>query len=84
MVCWKDSVSFRLPGIPLSSEVCRLAHLILVMPSTNAVSERSFSSMKRLKTYFRSTMHQDRLNHVMLLNMNHEKVDQLDIECHRR
>ena len=33
------------------SEVCRLAHLILVMPATNAVSERSFSAMRRLKTY---------------------------------
>ena len=47
------------------SEVCRLAHLILVMPATNAVSERSFSAMRRLKTYLRSTMCQSRLNHVM-------------------
>lgn len=37
-------------------EVCRLAQLILVMPATNAVSERSFSAMRRLKTYLRSTM----------------------------
>ena len=27
------------------SEVCKLIHLILVMPATNAVSERSFSSL---------------------------------------
>ena len=62
------------------SEVCRLAHLILVMPATNAVSERSFSAMRRLKTYLRSTMSQSRLNHVMLLSINQEKVDQLDID----
>ncbi len=62
------------------SEVCRLAHLILVMPATNAVSERSFSAMRRLKTYLCSTMCQGRLNHVMLINMNHENVDQLDID----
>ena len=62
------------------SEVCRLAHLILVMPATNAVSERSFSAMRRLKTYLRSTMCQSRLNHVMLLSINREKVDKLDID----
>ena len=62
------------------SEVCRLAHLILVMPATNAVSEHSFSAMRRLKTYLRSSMRQSRLNHVMLLNINREKVDQLDID----
>ena len=62
------------------SEVCRLAHLILVMPATNAVSERSFSAMRRLKSYLRSTMSQSRLNHVMLLSINQEKVDQLDID----
>ncbi len=62
------------------SELCRLAHLILVMPATNAVSECSFSAMRRLKTYLCSTMCQGRLNHVTLLNMNHEKVDQLDID----
>lgn len=47
----------------LLSEICKLIHLILVMPATNAVSERSFSSLRRLKTYLRSTMHQNRLNH---------------------
>ena len=61
------------------TEVCLLAHLILFMPATNAVSERSFSAMRRLKTYLRSTMSQSRLNHVMLLNINRGKVDQLDI-----
>ena len=36
--------------------------------------------MRRLKTYLRSSMRQSRLNHVMLLNINREKVDQLDID----
>ena len=61
------------------SEVCQLARLILVMPATNAVSERCFSTMRRLKTYLRSTMSQSRLNHVMLLSINRERVDKLDI-----
>ena len=69
-----------LPLKSFFSEVCRLACLILVMPATNAASKRSFSAMRRLKTYLRSTMRQSRLNHLLLLNINREKVDQLDID----
>ena len=39
----------------LLSEVCALGKLILVMPATNAVSERSFSALKPVKTYLRAT-----------------------------
>ena len=39
-----------------------LLQLILVMPATNVTSERSFSSVRRIKAYFRSTMKQDGLN----------------------
>ena len=61
--------------------MCVLVRLILVIPATNAVSERSFSSMKRLKSYLRSTMNQSRLNHVMILHLNKEKVDNLDLDA---
>ena len=43
------------------SEVCTMAHLILVMPASNAVSEQSFSVMRRIKSYLRSTKGQARL-----------------------
>ena len=39
----------------LLSQVVKIAKLILVMPATNAISERSFSALKRVKTYLRST-----------------------------
>ena len=35
----------------LLSEICVIAKLILVMPATNAISERSFSALRRFKTY---------------------------------
>ena len=54
------------------SEVCKVARLLMVMPATNATSERSFSVMRRLKSYLRSTMGQSRLNHIMLLNIYKE------------
>ena len=52
------------------SEVCSLNCLILVMPTTNAISERT---VRRLKTYLISTMLQRRLNHIMLLSINKDK-----------
>ena len=36
------------------SQVIHLVRLILVSPATNAISERSFSAMRRIKTYLRS------------------------------
>jgi len=41
-----------------------LVRLLLVHPASSASAERSFSSLRRLKTYLRSTIGQARLNHV--------------------
>jgi len=50
----------------LMSQVSKMVKLLLVMPATNAQSERSFSALRRVKTYLRATMSQQRLNHLML------------------
>ena len=52
---------------------------VLVLPATNATSERSFSKLKLLKTYLRSTMSQARLNHYMIFSVYKEHVDILDL-----
>ena len=52
---------------------------MLVMPATNAVSERSFSALKRVKTYLRSTTGEGRLNHLMPLHVNKELADGIDM-----
>ena len=64
----------------LLSEVVKVARTLLVSPASNAVSERSFSAMHRIKTYLRSTMLQERLNAVMLLHMHQELTDSLDLK----
>lgn len=38
------------------SGVWKVLKLLLVLPATNATSERSFSALRRLKTYLRTTM----------------------------
>ena len=60
-------------------ETCVIVELILVMPATNAISERSFSALRRVKTYLRSTMKQTRLNHLMILHVHKEKTDSLNL-----
>ena len=57
-----------------------LLELLLVMPATNATSERSFSALRRLKTYLRTTMSQLRLNNLMVLHVHKELTDSLDLK----
>ena len=59
----------------LIDKVCNLMRLILVMPATNATSERSFSALRRVKSYLRSTMLQERLNYLMLLHVHKDRTD---------
>ena len=50
------------------------------MPATNVTSERSFSSLRCLKNYLRTTMSQERLNFLMLLYVHKDKTDKLDLQ----
>ena len=49
------------------------------MPATNATSERSFSALRRVKSYLRTIMAQQRLNYLMLLHVDKERTDNLDL-----
>ena len=50
-----------------------------VMLATNAVSERSFSPLKLVKTYLRSTTGDSRLNHLMMLHVHKDRTDALTL-----
>ena len=54
----------------LISEVAKINNLIIVIPATNAVSERSFSAMRRLFTYLRTNNGPYRLNNTMVLHVH--------------
>ena len=64
----------------LYSMVVQLVKLILVMPATDAISERSFSALRRMKTWLRSTMQQSRLNWCMILHIHKDLTDALDLD----
>ena len=63
------------------SQVMEVMNLLLVLPATNATSERSFSTLRRVKTYLRSTTSQLRLNNLMVLHTHKEEADTLDLDA---
>ncbi len=63
----------------LIHEVVLLANLILVMPATNSTSNRSFSTMHRVKSYLRSTMLQERLNSLVTIHVHKDLADEVNI-----
>ena len=60
---------------------CRktLLPMYLTIPVTSATSERTFSALRRLKNYLRSTMKQDHLNNCLLMHCRKSITDTLDI-----
>ncbi len=62
------------------SEVIRLLKIFYTIPVTTSTAERTFSALRRLKTYLRSTMSQPRLNHTMMLYIHRNRTDQIDID----
>ena len=72
-------------------EVIKLAKLLMVIPATNASSERAFSTLRYIKNYLRTTKFQERLNN-LIVYVYKERLDHLDLtsiakdfvkaECH--
>ena len=63
----------------LAAEIIKLVKVILVLPATNAVGKRSFSSLKRIKTYLPSATANNRLNHLLVLHIHQLLTDRLDL-----
>lgn len=55
------------PGVQLMREALKLVQILLVVPATNATSERSFSTQRRIKSYLR--MKQSPFNHMLDENL---------------
>ena len=62
------------------AEVDKMLKIYFTIPVTTATAERSFSSLRRLKTYLRNTS-QSRLNNLFILYVHIEKTDEIDLKC---
>ena len=47
----------------------KVASILATIPATSCSAERSFSTLRRMKTYLRSTMGQDRLHDLAIINV---------------
>lgn len=63
------------------SEVVKLLRLFLTLPATSCTAERSFSCLRRLKTFLRSTLSQKRLNNIAVLHCHREQTVNLEEIC---
>ena len=59
-------------------QVEELLQNLLVSPASSCTAERSFSALRRLKTLLRSTMTQQRLNHLMICHVHRERLSALN------
>lgn len=55
-------------------ETVKLLEILVTTPMTTAEAERCFSTLKRVKTFLRSTMCQERLNALAMLSVERDSV----------
>jgi len=58
--------------------MCIALRIYLTMPVSVATGERSFSKLKIVKNYLRSTMNQDRLTNLSIISIEHQLCQSLD------
>ena len=63
-----DNISLAFPNIET------ILRLYLSLIISNCTGERSFSKLKRIKNYMRTTMAQEKLVDLCILSMEHDKL----------
>lgn len=64
----------------LMDEVLKIVELISVVPASAAPAERSFSTLRRVKTFLRSRMTQKRLTHLLLLTIHDSLAAKINLD----
>ena len=64
----------------LIPEVMSLVKIFLAMPATNNSFEHAFSALRRVKSYLRTTMLNNRLHHLMTSTVHKELVKELNLK----
>ncbi|KAF0710596.1 Uncharacterized protein FWK35_00036342, partial [Aphis craccivora] len=71
---YKNKLQEAYPNISVAYQI------YLTMPVTSASCERSFSKLKLIKTYLRSTTEQARLNHLSIISIENKIARQINYE----
>ena len=65
----------------LFGNVYNLIKLLILCPASSAEPERSFSALRRLKTWLRSTVKQNKLDYEAVCHVHKYELDKLDLNC---
>ena len=83
--CTADALHCMQKMVPpvqqLFPQVKELLILLAVNSASSATAERSFSSLRRLKTWLRTTMTQQRLNSCAVCNIHRTLLDAVDVNA---
>ena len=76
-----DAVSILREGslqevLPAATDLLRS---ILTAPATSCEAERTFSQLRHIKNWLRSSLSQERLNHALMLAVHREQIEAVDI-----
>lgn len=78
-----STIADMLVTVPMAkdvfSEIDKILWLYLTISVITCTAERSFSSLRHIKTYLRSTMSEENLNNVLLLHVHKEETDTLNV-----
>ena len=66
-------------GKQLYAELVKLIKIFLLFPVSSCTAERSFSVLKRVQSYLRSSMGQERLNHCCVIHCYKEMSESVDV-----
>jgi len=62
------------------SNVAIALRIMLTLPVTTATAERSFSKLKLIKNYLRTTLDQEKTTNLAIISIEHEIVDEMDFD----
>ena len=60
------------------SEIAKVINILITIPMCSTEAERTFSSLKRIKTYLRNTMGQSRLNSLSVISIGRDLIRNCD------
>ena len=60
------------------TEIAKLLNILIAIPMCSTEAERTFSALKRIKTYLRNAMGQSRLNSLSVLSIGRDLVNNCD------
>lgn len=75
LICEHSTLSTSYP------DVCAAYLLFLTLPVTSASAERSFSKLKLIKSYLRSTMSQERLTGLSTISIESETLQEISLDA---